>query len=439
MFVYPDPMSPTDPTTTLMALQSVDVATQDADGCARLLGEAKRVRGWLDSFEAKVTHRVDELHDTQGAAPAAELHAKCGGVSSAEGKRKERRSKVLDDAPSFGDALESGDIGAEHVDALANATAKLDDDIKGRLLDREDDLLDDARQMTPEEFGRSCRDLGRRLEKDAGIQRTQRQRNATFLARKLNARSGMIEGRFALHPELANQIFGPVDRHVKTLITEGAQAGDPDCQNRTVDRNRLAAEALGELVAAGNQHLHPGTSDITVIVTDRTLETGELDDHAICETSDGSPVPPASIRRLVCGGNITPIYVDANGNPFDFGRTIRHANRAQRRALRALYRTCAFHGCDVTFDRCEIHHIIPWEQGGPTDLVNLIALCSRHHHLVHEDGWSLELDIDRTLTIRQPDGQIFATCVPDVPPRSSRTSPDRRRSRRRRTGRQPAA
>ena len=431
-------MSTPDPASTLTALVAVDVSTVDADGCARLLGDTKRLRGWLDAFEAKITRRAGELHDTSGSAPAADLHSKCGGVSSAEGKRKQRRSKTLDDAPGFGDALESGDIGAEHVDALANATARLDDAIKDQLLDRHDDLLDDARSMTPEEFGRSCNDLARRLERDHGIERNKRQRNETFLSKKVNNRSGMVEGRFALHPELANKIFGPVDRHVRTLVTEGEQAGDPECRHRTVDRSRLAAEALGELVAAGNHELHPGTSDVTVIVTDRTVESGELDDESVCETSDGNPLPPASIQRLICGGNITPIYVDANGNPLDVGRTIRHANRRQRRALRAMYRTCAFHSCDIGFDRCEIHHIIPWEQGGPTDLINLLPLCSRHHHLVHEHRWTLHLADDRTLTIRQPDRTIYATSVPDVPPQRNRPRPTARPPETR-PERQPAA
>lgn len=114
-------------------------------------------------------------------------------------------------------------------------------------------------------------------------------------------------------------------------------------------------------------------------------------------------------------GRITPIVVDQHGTPFDMGRQIRHANRAQRRALRAMYRCCAFAGCDVAFDRCEMHHIVPWELGGPTDLSNLVPICSRHHHVVHEGGWTLHLAPDRELTITQPDGSEFARCRPDVP------------------------
>ncbi|MCB1134438.1 MAG: hypothetical protein KDN05_25205, partial [Verrucomicrobiae bacterium] len=69
---------------------------------------------------------------------------------------------------------------------------------------------------------------------------------------------------------------------------------------------------------------------------------------------------------------------------------------------------------------------------------NLIPLCSRHHHVVHEGGWTLELASDRTLTIRQRDGRTFRVVEPDVPPRRRRRRPsagDHERVRER----QPAA
>jgi hypothetical protein len=91
------------------------------------------------------------------------------------------------------------------------------------------------------------------------------------------------------------------------------------------------------------------------------------------------------------------------------------------RALRAMYDTCAFHGCDTAFTRCEIHHLTDWLHGGTTDLAHMIPLCAHHHHVIHDDGWQLELAPDRTLTIRQPDGQTHAVCHP----------PTRRRTRRR--------
>ena len=71
-----------------------------------------------------------------------------------------------------------------------------------------------------------------------------------------------------------------------------------------------------------------------------------------------------------------------------------------------MYRTCGHPGCHVVFDRCDIHHVHAWERFGPTNLNNLIPLCSRHHHAVHEGGWTLILDPDRTITLRRPDSTV---------------------------------
>jgi hypothetical protein len=412
----------------LAALDTVDAAASDGAGCTDLLAAIRKVRGWVDAVEARVTSRMRELHATAGAAPASDLHTRCGGVSSAEGKRKERRSEAIDQAPRFGEALADGAIGAEHVDALANATAKLDDDVRDALFVMEDELLDDATRMTPERFGRACRDRARRLERDQGIERNRRQRQQTFLSRKVNPATGMVEGRFAFHPELAEQVFGAVDRELAAMISEGEQAGEVEFVDRTVDRNRLAAEALGRLVAGGHHRVRPNLADITYIVDHRTATTGRLHEHSVCETGAGLPVPPASIRRALCDGLVTPVIVDATGVVLDAGRTVRRANRAQRRALRAMYRTCAMAGCDVPFDRCEIHHVVPWELGGVTDLHSLIPVCSRHHHVVHELGWRLDLSPDRTLTVTDRGGSPLFVSYPDVPPDELRHHQHQRRT-----------
>ena len=56
-------------------------------------------------------------------------------------------------------------------------------------------------------------------------------------------------------------------------------------------------------------------------------------------------------------------------------RRPRLANRAQRRALRGLYATCAIPGCRVRYSRTKLHHIIWWRHGGSTDLENLLPVC----------------------------------------------------------------
>ena len=64
------------------------------------------------------------------------------------------------------------------------------------------------------------------------------------------------------------------------------------------------------------------------------------------------------------------VIIDAPGE-LNLGRSTRVANRAQRRALGALYATCSIPGCDVRYSRAKLHHVIWWRHDGRTDLDNL--------------------------------------------------------------------
>ena len=107
----------------------------------------------------------------------------------------------------------------------------------------------------------------------------------------------------------------------------------------------------------------------------------------------------------------------------DLGRTTLLANRAQRRALRALYSACAIPGCAVRYSRCKLHHVIWWRNGGRTDLDNLLPVCTHHHTKVHDAGWNLRLGPQRQLTITFLDGTIHNPAHPTAErPEGSRPS-----------------
>ncbi len=63
----------------------------------------------------------------------------------------------------------------------------------------------------------------------------------------------------------------------------------------------------------------------------------------------------------------------------------------------------------MTFEHCQIHHVIFWRFNGRTDISNLVPVCSKHHHLAHEGGWTLTMTPDRTVTWTRPDGTIHST------------------------------
>ncbi|HAM20683.1 MAG TPA: hypothetical protein DCQ04_00105, partial [Actinobacteria bacterium] len=48
----------------------------------------------------------------------------------------------------------------------------------------------------------------------------------------------------------------------------------------------------------------------------------------------------------------------------------------------------------------DAHHIIHWAQGGKTSLDNAALLCSRHHHEVHANNHTVQV---------QPNGRAIVT------------------------------
>lgn len=100
------------------------------------------------------------------------------------------------------------------------------------------------------------------------------------------------------------------------------------------------------------------------------------------------PLEIRTAERLACTGKVAITITDAGGEILHLGRSRRLASRAQRRALRLRDTTCNFPGCHQT-QHLDAHHVVPWSEGGPTDIEGLALLCRRHHVMVHEGGLRL--------------------------------------------------
>ena len=61
----------------------------------------------------------------------------------------------------------------------------------------------------------------------------------------------------------------------------------------------------------------------------------------------------------------------------------RLADQAAERDL-----TCVFPWCTRPAEACDMDHVIPYTEGGPTASDNIAPLCRRHHRLkTHHSGW----------------------------------------------------
>jgi hypothetical protein len=102
-------------------------------------------------------------------------------------------------------------------------------------------------------------------------------------------------------------------------------------------------------------------------------------------------------RYLTCDATCE-VWFQRHGQVIGSGRETRHLSRRLRRALEHRDRCCVVPGCGATRG-LHAHHIRHWEDGGLTELWNLVMVCPYHHRLHHRGG----------ITITGPAGHLVVT------------------------------
>ena len=265
-----------------------------------------------------------------------------------------------------------------------------------------------------DEFGASLdvlADEARRLERDGdGMERLERQRRAIRCNSWVDKETGMGRWSVTLDPATWATLENRLDAQVEAMFHQTHPEGCPT--DPLEKQSFLRAHALLALLEGKGARL--GRPEIS-IVEDYTnpLPDGRpsLDwgvDVELPREFLEVLRPRATVYSIKTRNGV---IVEAPGD-LNLGRTTRLANRAQRRALRGLYESCAIPGCTVRYTRTKLHHVVWWRNGGRTDLENLLPVCEIHHQKIHINGWLVTLGPNRELTITLPDGQVMTTGPP---------------------------
>ncbi|MFZ4809852.1 MAG: hypothetical protein ACOYL9_00770 [Ilumatobacteraceae bacterium] len=418
----------------LSAVAAGGLGHADSTLLAEAVGLVAKVRCSLDAFEIEIANRTAVLHAAGKSEAPDSMLARNGRTSVRNGRKVARRAAATARTPKVRDALAKGDVTAAHADALATAASRLTDDQKDELFEHDEDLAARAAKMSPERFQDHLRQLIGTITADEGASEVEDQRKQTRLTKYVDPRTGMYHLNGVFDPELGAVMFKAIDDQTRAMIyaKDTADLGGVVESKRT-EWDHVAAHALGALIRGGRTRTTGVQAEMIILIDADTITNG-VHDHTHCATPDNTPIAVASARRLLCTAVQHLAITGMNGQILELGTATAQPNRAQRRALQAMYATCAFDGCDTPFSRCEIHHVHFRRFGGPTDLANLLPLCVRHHHTVHEGGWSITLTDDRTIRIWRPDGQHHR----DIPFQPVITSPNER-TRERERSRQPAS
>ena len=288
--------------------------------------------------------------------------------------RRKARSEVetaveLEELPKTSEGMRDGDIPYDNARILAKASQE------GEIDEKE--LVGKARTQSPDKFAGTVRKYQQERSADDGMSRLEHQRSQRFAKIKTDRTDGMtvLYGRF-------DPITGAL---IETALSQKMDElwREEDPRARCSPGQRMA-DALAHLVTredTGEDGKPPRGPRLLLIadydVINRELQNGRL--------GDGTPIPAEKIRDLACQADILPAIFKGASQPLDLGRSRRAASAAQRIALVARDKACV--GCGATANWCQSHHIIPWALQGNTDIDDMVLLCSRCHHKVHDDHW----------------------------------------------------
>ena len=170
-----------------------------------------------------------------------------------------------------------------------------------------------------------------------------------------------------------------------------ADAGGSSGSEGTRSWDQLRADALDLLTSgtADDPKSRSGTNGRpkaeVIVVADIGALTGD-DPARRCEIPGIGPVPPEVLQRIACDAQLTGL-IFKDGKPLHHGASVRTATTKQWRALIARDGGCI--GCDAEPSQCQAHHIVPYARLRRTDIENLVLVCWRCHHNIHDHHWQV--------------------------------------------------
>ncbi|MDH3293970.1 MAG: HNH endonuclease [Acidimicrobiia bacterium] len=241
--------------------------------------------------------------------------------------------------------------------------------------------------------------------------------------RQCHLPDGMVEVSVVVPVDVATMIDAAVEARVEQTLAITNTDTDPgrSIRDRVAERGGWAAVRADAAIELLGGSAEPGQVefDIDLTITVPTAgDAGDIDPTATATVVAGARLPTEVARRHGCDATVrltATNHTASNWQTASIGvgrrsrvvpRWLRH--RVERRDIH----TCRFPSCTST-RRLHAHHIVHWADFGATDLDNLMLLCSFHHHLVHEGGWTLT-GTATNHRITRPDG----TPLPTAPTQS---------------------
>lgn len=340
-----------------------------------LVAGAGRVVAAMGALQARCATEIEGLDD--GGVGSKVVLREAGRMSTRSANKVAKTAVGLVEMPKLAESLAEGKITAEHAEVAVGAAAKTSPQ------QVEDQLSRLAEESSVDAFAEQSRRWVNRNQPDDGAELYEQQRKNRSLKHWVNE-EGMGVLLAELDPVSYQQARKAIDTEYDRLWRgDGGRDGSPDDVRTTPQRMADAFVAL----LTNPERRGPGSTRMQLIaVADIERLRGD-DPTGVAEIVGGEALPQTVLEQLMCTAAVTGVVFDGEGQPIWVGRTHRHATEAQIKAIIARDRHCRGKGCTAGPERCEIHHIKPWEQGGRTDIDEMCLACPLCHHNIHDRGY----------------------------------------------------
>jgi len=312
------------------------------------------------------------------------------GLSAA--REKVRTAHALRSLPAISAAFAEGRLSYSKVRALTRAAPMHDEDL----------LLAYALSTTAENVEERCRQIRNVAPESAHHARR------AWENRSLTMWRDEGRGTLRLTVEVPIEEGELIVRALDCAVAGGEVTTDID-PDAIVESKSTAwrAQQADALVAVAKAYLDGGHGDEG---GSSTADPYQVAFHAEAKSLRGGPgpsdLPIDAVKRLLCDCSLVTVVEDGNGQPLDVGRKQRTVSTPLRRALYARDRGCTFPGCHRK-RYLNGHHVEHWVNGGETNPDNMTLLCTHHHKVLHEGGFSIVKETGDTLRFVTADGRTI--------------------------------
>ncbi|MCU1696745.1 MAG: hypothetical protein JWR34_2808 [Mycobacterium sp.] len=327
------------------------------DKVAELTGQRNAIDGRIVDIVAEIDH--DELWGATGARSVPSLVAWMTGVSPRNAETVVAIAQRIEEFPRCAKGMREGRFSLDQVGVIAEKAADGSDAHYAEMAAYSTvNQLRSAIKLEP----RPEPEPEPQPEPARSISKTSDEQSSTY--------------KITLSHDEAAIVDAALDSHRDALITawkhdhtDGSSEQAPPMPN-TADGFMSLVVAGWDVEVARRPH-----GQRTTVVVHVDLES------RIAALHLGPLLSDDDRRYLTCDATCEA-WFERSGQVIGTGRATRTVNRRLRRVLEHRDRCCVVPGCGATRG-LHAHHIVHWEDGGLTELDNLVLVCPYHHRAHH--------------------------------------------------------